>query len=254
MISIVASILRFAFRTVLLVGFMLVFLFPAMILINYYKGLGTEKGRLRAEAVAVCVAKTFVWIFGISIRARGTPAKGPVLIAANHLSWLDILSMHSVRAMSFVGKAEIDQWPVFSYMARTGNTIFHQRGSHDSASDVATVMTQRLKQGQRVAIFPEGGILPGNSVRRFHARMFRAAVDAQCPVQPVMVRYMRDGRRDDDISFREGESMLVNICRLLARPGAQADVHFLPLIDAVGTPRRVLADTARAAVIDSYDG
>jgi len=208
---------------------------------------------LKADEVAIRLANNLVWLFGVSIRVSGTPADGPVLIVANHISWLDIIVLHSVRAMSFVGKAEIDQWPVFSYAARTGNTIFHQRGSQDSASDVATVMTQRLQRGQRVTIFPEGGILLGNSVRRFHARMFRAAVDAQCPVQPVMVRYMRDGRRDDDISFREGETMLVNICRLLARPRAEADVHFLPLIDAVGTPRRVLADTARAAVISLYD-
>jgi len=253
MISVLTSILRFTFRTVLLVFYLLLFFFPTLWVINYYKGHGTEKGNLKADKVASHVANNLVWMFGVSIRVSGTPADGPVLIVANHVSWLDILVLHSVRAMSFVGKAEIDQWPVFSYAARTGNTIFHQRGSQDSASDVATVMTQRLQQGQRVAIFPEGGILLGSSVRRFHARMFRAAVDAQCPVQPVMVRYIHDGQRDDDISFREGENMLVNIGRLLARPGAEADIHFLPLIDAVGTPRRVLADAARAAVVSRYD-
>jgi len=254
MISALTSILRFVFRTVLLLIYVVLFLFPTMLLINYYKGAGTEKGRSKADEIAVRLARRLVWLFGISVRVSGTPADGPVLLAANHISWLDIIALHSVRALSFVGKAEIDRWPGFSYAARTGNTIFHQRGNHDSATDVATVMVQRLKLGQRVAIFPEGGILPGHSIRRFHARMFRAAVDAQCPVQPAMVRYLRDGRRDDDISFREGENMLVNMIRILARPGAQADVHFLPLIEAAGTPRRVLADTARAAVVDRYEG
>jgi len=253
MISFLISILRFTFRTVLLLIFLLLFLFPSLVLINYYQGRSTKKGRRQAEKLAVWLANMLVQLFGVSIQVTGTPADGPVLIAANHLSWLDILVMHSVRAMGFVGKAEIDRWPLFSYLARTGNTIFHQRGSHDSASDVATLMIQRLKQGQRVAIFPEGGILPGNSVRRFHARLFRAAVDAQCPVQPVMVRYIRAGQRDDDISFREGENMMMNIFRLLARPGATADIHFLPLLDATGKPRRTLADAARAAVVDSYE-
>jgi len=253
MISLLTSILRFTFRTVLLLVFVLLFLFPSLALINHYQGRGTDQGRLQAEKIAVLLANMLVWLFGVSIRVTGTPADGPVLVVANHLSWLDILVMHSVRAMCFVGKAEIDRWPLFSYMARTGNTIFHQRGSQDSASDVATLMVQRLKQGHRVAIFPEGGILPGNSVRRFHARLFRAAVDAQCPVQPVMVRYIHAGQRDDDISFREGENMMVNICRLLARPGAMADIHFLPLLDAAGKPRRALADAAREAVVDSYE-
>jgi len=253
MISVLSSILRFTIRTVLLLIFLLLFLFPTMMLINYYKGKGTGKSRLKAEKIAVGLANRLVWLAGISIQVRGTPSDGPVLITANHISWLDILAMHSVRAMSFVGKAEIDQWPVFSYAAHTGNTIFHQRGSHDSANDVTTVMTQRLEQGQRVAIFPEGGILPGNSVRLFHARMFRAAVDAKCPVQPVMVRYMGTKGRDDDISFRQDESMTKNIGRVLARPGCVAEIHFLPLIDATGQPRRSLADRARAAVVSSYD-
>jgi len=254
MISSLTSILRFTFRTVLLLLFVLLVFFPSLVLINHYRGLGTEKGGLRAEETAVRLARRLVGLFGVSIRVRGTPADGPVLLTANHISWLDILIMHSVRAMGFVGKAEIDRWPLFGYMARTGNTIFHQRGSQDSASDVATLMMQRLKQGQRVAIFPEGGILPGNSVRRFHARLFRAAVDVGCPVQPVMVRYIRAGRRDDDITFRDGENMMMNIGRLLARPGAKADIHFLPLLDAAGKPRRTLADAARAAVVNSYDG
>ena len=176
------------------------------------------------------------------------------MIVANHISWLDIPVLHSARAMGFVGKAEIERWPVFNYIGNAGGTIYHHRGNHDSASDVVTVMIQRLKQGHRVAIFPEGGILPGNSVRTFHARMFRAAVDAESMVQPVMIRYMNDGQRDDDISFRKGENMMANFARLLARRGAVADLDFLPPIEAAGKPRRVLADSARVAVVTSYAG
>jgi 1-acyl-sn-glycerol-3-phosphate acyltransferase len=194
-----------------------------------------------------------LWFFGIRARTTGTPADGPVLIAANHASWLDICALHTDCAMGFVGKAEIEDWPIFRFIARTGGTIFHQRGSHDSAADVTSLMVQRLQQGRRVAIFPEGGILPGTDIRVFHARMFRAAVDVACPVQPVMVRYLREGQRDDDILFRKDESMLANFARLLARPGAVADVHFLPLIDSTGKPRRELAEAARAAVISSYE-
>jgi 1-acyl-sn-glycerol-3-phosphate acyltransferase len=114
-------------------------------------------------------------------------------------------------------------------------------------------MVQRLQPGRAVAIFPEGGIKPGAPMRVFHARLFRAEVDAGLPVQPVMVRYMRDGRRDGDISFRIDESMLKNFARMLAGPAAIAEVHFLSSIDATGQPRRRLADAARAAVISSYE-
>jgi len=253
MIASLASILRFTFRTVLLILFLLLLLFPILLVINHYQRRDTEAGRQKADAVAIHLAIWLLWFFGIRVRTRGAPADAPVLIAANHISWLDILALHTQVQMGFVGKAEIEQWPVFRFMARTGGTIFHQRGSHDSAAGVISVRVQRLGQGRRVAIFPEGGILPGAEVRLFHARMFRAAVDTGCPVQPVMVRYLSNGNRDDDILFHEHETMLSNFARLLARPGAVGDVHFLPLIDSTGKPRRVLADAARAAVINSYE-
>lgn len=210
-------------------------------------------GQHKADARGVVIAKTLTWFFGVRTEVTGTPVEGAALVVANHVSWLDIPVIHSGCAMGFVGKAEIDRWPVFRFIARTGGTIFHQRGSHDSAADVSAVMSERLRQGRKVTIFPEGGIIPGSSIRMFHARLFRSAVDVGCPVQPVMVRYLRKGVRDDDISFRENESMLINFTRLLSRPGVVADMHFLPVIDSAGKPRRELADAARAAVIARYE-
>ncbi len=253
MISFLASILRFSFRTLLLILFLVLLFIPILLMINHYKQRDTQAGWQKADATAIRLAIWLLWLFGIRVKTRGTPVEGPVLIAANHISWLDILALHAQVAMGFVAKAEIEQWPVFSFMARTGGTIFHQRGCHDSAADVTSMMVQRLTQGRRVTIFPEGGILPGAEVRVFHARMFRAAVDAGCPVQPAMVRYISNGSRDDDILFHKDETMLANFVRLLARPGAVADVHFLPVIESAGRPRRELADAARAAVISSYD-
>lgn len=253
MISLVASIFRFTFRTLLLLLFLIFGLWPYLLMINHYRRMETPAGWQKSDAMGVRLAIRLIWFFGITIKSRGTPADGPVLITANHISWLDILALHTEVAVGFVAKAEIAEWPVFSYIARTGGTIFHRRGSHDSAADVISAMIHRLEQGRRVAIFPEGGILPGAEVRVFHARMFRAAVDVGCPVQPVSVRYMRNGKRDDDILFHKDESMLANFARLLARPGATADVHYLPPIESKDQPRRVLAGAARTAVVNSYD-
>jgi len=253
MISKIASIPRFAIRTLLLLGYLLFFLPPTLMLVNYYRRLNTEAGFRKADKGAVGLANRLVWFFGIHVHVSGEPQTGSVLIAANHISWLDIPVLHSACAMGFVGKAEIESWPVFRSIARVGGTIFHQRGSHDSATGVSALMVQRLKQGRAVAIFPEGGIQPGAPIRVFHARMFKAAVDVGCPVQPVMIRYRRGGRIDEEVSFRVGERMLMNLCRQLARPKTIAEVNFLPVISAVDQPRRTLAEGARAAVIGSYD-
>ena len=253
MISILASILRFVSRSLLLTGFLLFLLIPSLMLVNYHRRRGTQEGSRKADQAAIRLSRRLVWFFGLRLKAMGEPQTGAVLMVANHISWLDVPVLHSACAMGFVSKAEVDNWPVFRYIARTGSTIFHQRGNHDSAAGVSSLMAQRLKQDRAVAIFPEGGILPGAPIRVFHARMFRAAVDVGCPVQPITVRYMRDGRIDEEVAFRVSESMLVNFCRQLARPKSIAEVHFLPVINAADQPRRFLADSARAAVISRYE-
>jgi 1-acyl-sn-glycerol-3-phosphate acyltransferase len=253
MFSIFVTALRFSFRTIVLIGFLLFLLMPTLMRVNHFRRLDNEEGSRKADAVGVRLGQRLAWLFGIRIRVAGEPAEGAVLIAANHISWLDIPVLHGACSMGFVAKAEIERWPLFSYIASTGATIFHQRGCHDSAADVSSLMVQRLRQGRAVTIFPEGGIKPGSSMRIFHARMFKAAVDAECPIQPVMIRYMRDGQVDDEVSFREDESMMWNLVRMLARPESYAELHFLPTIDATGKPRRYLADSAREAVVNSYE-
>ena len=192
-------------------------------------------------------------IFGLKRRIRGDIRPGPQLLAANHISWIDIPLLHSVGAMGFVAKAEIEDWPVIGWLGRIGDTVYHRRGSHDSASGVVSAMTDRLAAGGRVAIFPEGGILPGPGVKRFHARMFGAAIGTGVPVQPAMLRYSRDGRREDDITFREGEHFLANFFRLMQQPTCDAEVELLPVIPSLDRQRRQLAEDAEVAVRAAFD-
>ena len=191
-------------------------------------------------------------VFGVRPRVTGLPLAGPVLLVANHISWLDIIALHSVAAMSFVAKAEIEEWPLAGFLATRGATIYHRRGDHDSASGVVAQMVAKLESGGRVAIFAEGGILPGEQIKRFHARLFKVAVEVDCPVQPVMIRYLRKGRRDPELTFLRGESFGVNLLRLLGRPRSIADLRFLEPFAASGRQRRDLAEQAQRAVENAY--
>lgn len=198
-------------------------------------------------------AATLCRIFGVHVEPRGQVEPPPVLVVANHISWLDIMILYSIAKTGFVSKAEVQGWPVIGFLAGLVGTVFHQRGSHDSAGAVAEAMTRRLNEGGRVAIFPEGGIRPGPGVKVFHARLFRAAVDAACPVQPVMIRYVRNGTLDEGMTFGQNEHFLLNFLRLLGRPACTCELHFLEPISAVEKPRRELASAAQAAVSAAYE-
>ncbi|MFT5140080.1 MAG: 1-acyl-sn-glycerol-3-phosphate acyltransferase [Lysobacterales bacterium] len=192
--------------------------------------------------------------FGIKVIVNGAAIPGPVLIVSNHISWLDILALHSTAKMGFVSKAEVARWPFIGFLARLSGTVFHERGSQNSSSNVTTVMVNRLNEGGRIGIFPEGGIWPGDTIKVFHSRLLKAAVEAPCPIQPAMIRYVRDGQRDSDITFRDGENFMVNFIRLLGHPSCVCEVVYLEPIHIADSPRKDLAAQARLAILDAFEG
>jgi len=195
---------------------------------------------------------TLCRLFGLRLQVSGELAPAVDLVVANHMSWLDIPVLHALGHMSFVAKAEIRDWPVVGWLATLAGTVYHKRGCSNSLLGTGEEITSRLRQGQRVAIFPEGRAFPGDTVHRFHARLFRAAIDTPCPVQPICIRYIRFGAINTDISFRLGESFVRNFFRLLVSRPCIADVSILTLLQPTVSERRALADAARQQVLNWY--
>ncbi len=187
-------------------------------------------------------------VFGLRSVRIGQPLADPVLFVANHTSWIDIELLHSQRAACFVAKAEIANWPLVGWLAASGGTIFHRRGSNHSLAAVMQVMVDRLREGRSVAVFPEGGTGHNGVLKVFHARIFQAALDADVPVQPVALRFARDGKRLIDAGFREDENFMQNILRMLGGPSMDAEVHFLEPVPTSPDGRRRMADLARERI------
>jgi len=189
-------------------------------------------------------------VFGMRARRVGQPVSGAVMFVANHVSWIDIVSLHSQRMMGFVAKREIAGWPLVGWMAARGQTIFHQRGSQESLGGVLHEMLVRLRNGQAVGVFPEGRTRDGRAVGPFHARIFLAAVEAGVPVQPVALRYGEHASAQPRVAFAPGETFFGNFMRLLGEPAQPVEVVFLePVAPGDAEGRRRIAETARERII-----
>jgi len=187
--------------------------------------------------------------FGFRIRRFGEPLPGAVLYVANHISWLDIVLIHSQRAVSFVAKSEIARWPFVGWLSSRAGTIFHRRGNTDSLNVVMGRVVERLRAGEPVGVFPEGGSGHGDAVGTFHARIFQTALDADAPVQPVALRYGRDGRQDPSVPFGRKEGFFPNFLRVLGNPPMDAEIHFLAPVAATPDARRRMAEESRARIV-----
>ena len=109
----------------------------------------------QARAVEVW-ARGMLAIIGIEVRVKGHSAPGPVLMAANHISWLDILVMHAACHCRFVAKSEIRSWPLVGVLTTGGGSLYIERGSRNDAMRVVHRMAEALQAGQVLAAFPEG--------------------------------------------------------------------------------------------------
>jgi 1-acyl-sn-glycerol-3-phosphate acyltransferase len=103
------------------------------------------------------------------VTARGMercPAAGPVLLAANHLSYVDIplVGAWAPRTTIFFSKMEVNHYPVVGWIGRTYGTIFVRRGEADRQAIREALAS--LAAGQMIGVYPEGhrshgrGLLP----------------------------------------------------------------------------------------------
>ena len=181
-------VLRYLVRIPLLLLHLLVLLPIAMVLLSVPWARRGEHGQRLDNRVIRWWSAGLVRVFGLRLRRIGEPLRGAVLFVANHVSWIDIVVLHSQRMMGFVAKREIEGWPLVGWMAGRAETIFHQRGSSESLGGVLHEMLARLRTGRSVGVFPEGRTRDGREVGPFHARIFLAAVEAGARVQPVALR------------------------------------------------------------------
>ncbi len=194
-----------------------------------------------------CVLKAL----NVRVRLNAGKLEHRGLIAANHISWLDIPVLGSVLPTYFLSKAEVKDMPVIGWLTAKGGTLFIHRGSHE-LEEVRDRMQQRLGDGHFLTFFPEGTTGPGNQLRLFHPRLFAAAIETGVPVLPVAIHYRSDDPNRPRIPFEE-ESFISNIWRVLGIWRTEVEVTVLPALESAGMTRRALADQTRQAIIRSLN-
>ena len=239
---------RYLYRLPLLVWHVLVHL-PVLLLLL---AVGEVGGHQVGHAALRWWARWLLRIFGMRVRRDGVPLPGGTMFVANHVSWVDIVALHSQHMMGFIAKHEIRGWPVIGWLTTRTETIYLRRGNADSLGGVMEEMVTRLRAGRAVAVFPEGGTRDGTELGPFHARIFTAVVAANAPVQPVALCYDDGCQAQSIIAFAPRESFVANLVRLLGEPSRPVRVCFLePILPAEQDGRRGIARLACGRILDA---
>jgi 1-acyl-sn-glycerol-3-phosphate acyltransferase len=195
-------------------------------------------------------------MIGLRVRVVGGPAAGrPLMLASNHVSWLDIVTLGSVADVSFIAKSEVAGWPVFGWFSKMQRSVHIEREKRGRSGEQAVEIARRLAAGDIMLLFAEGTTGDGNLLLPFKTTLFGAASmllsaseHDRLWIQPVAVAYTRVhglpmGRRHRPlVSWIGDQDMAPHLLGVLRESALDVEVHFgEPVAFDAGSNRKLVA-------------
>lgn len=120
---------------------------------------------------------------------RGTPAVGPVVYVANHQSALDIPATAAAipRPFLYLARQDLRSWPIVGWVLERTACLFIDRDNPRRAIESLKAAAERVRAGESVLLFPEGGRSYRHGLRPFMRGSFVLAIEAGVPVVPVVL-------------------------------------------------------------------
>jgi len=108
------------------------------------------------------------------------------IFISNHTSMMDIMLMcilHPMHPICFVGKAELAKIPIFGILYRK-ICVTVDRKNLKSRAEVYNKCVEKIKIGQNIVIYPEGGVPDDDSIllNRFKDGAFNLASSQGIPI------------------------------------------------------------------------
>ena len=161
------------------------------------------------------------------LEIRAPLPDGPVVFVANHQNSVDVLSTSAClpRPFVFVARHELRSWPVVGWVLEKSACVFIDRSNARRSVETLRAAGARIRGGDSVLLFPEGGRSYGHRTKPFMRGAFLLALEAGVPVVPVTL---------------VGDAGVLDETRRAARPGETR----LVLGEAIPTAGLTRADLA----------
>jgi 1-acyl-sn-glycerol-3-phosphate acyltransferase len=192
----------------------------------------------------------------LSIRLRcsgdmpGAKTK-PVMLVANHVSWLDVYALQTVCPSRFVAKSEIRTWPLFGWLSQNVGTLFIERAKRRDTVRINQDIGNALTTGDWVTVFPEGTTSDGTTLKHFHASLLQSAVAVEASLYPVAIRYYDASGEISKAAVYVGVSLLESLRQILQQPWIEVELIFSDPVNSSGKNRRELARSTEKLIANA---
>ena len=192
-------------------------------------------------------------LLGVRLFLHGSPAPYgvcPLMLVANHVSWLDIFAIDAIMPARFVAKSEVRRWPLIGWLCARAGTLFIDRNRRHDTAGVNTLVSEALRDGDVFAVFPEGTTSDGSTLLKFHASLLEPALEAEAAIQPIALWYDRtDGTPCTEVAYHGERSVWDVLMGVTSQSEILVHVCFLDPIIAMDRGRRDVAREAYDAIL-----
>jgi 1-acyl-sn-glycerol-3-phosphate acyltransferase len=152
------------------------------------------------------------------------PAGG--LLVSNHLSYLDILVLLSLRPVVFVSKQDMKSWPVLGWFATMAGTIFVDRERRTHVRQITRAIEETMNSGVLVVLFPEGTSSGGETVLPFKSSLLEHAVQQTHSLFAALIQYeLDDGDASEEVCYWKDMTLLPHLINLLGKSSVRARLN-----------------------------
>lgn len=205
-------------------------------------GAGIVASRTLPDRAAARVrrrlARAILRGFGMRVGVTGSVAAGPLLVVANHASYLDAVLLTAAldRPVTFATAPWVVRDPVFGPAVRSVPHVVVARGDPRQAVDELDDLREVMRRGGCLVAFPEGGFEAAPGLRPFALGVFRAAAEAGAAVQPVALAGTRRALPAERSTPRPGALHVT-----FGEPLPPAGADFPALVDTALRARAAIA-------------
>ena len=164
-------------------------------------------------------AKRLLRILKIKITLTGEAlkllGKDSYLIVSNHISWLDIPVIFSLKPVTFVSTSDVKTWPIIGMLAKMSGAIFIDRNRKSNLPEIIQSMNHHFAiKKQSICIFPEGITSNGYQVLPFKSSLFQSAFEADKLLLPLSIKYKENNVLSNRTSFHGSTTLLQSFKRV----------------------------------------
>lgn len=194
-------------------------------------------------------------LMGLRFEMEGAPSKlRPLMIVANHSSYIDIFVIGSLIPISFAPKREVRKWPLIGFLCVLADCVFvERRATH--LNEARGEMAKRIGEGRVICLFPEGTTSDGKHLKPFKSAFLSLAEEHKLPVQPLSIAYTHVGKyllpddERDKVAWIGDSTFFQHFVQVLSYPSIRVVLRWHePLDQANFEGRKELTKAAFAVV------